>query len=401
MVYVGIPFLFLYKFRMKDMKNITKFINESTIRDLENFLKDNNISIDDAYKILGRHLGRSRSRNLPEFDKFFKEHGLSELNWGRRNNAINHFINVFSEEDKLDILNSIIEKNGVVSIDDFGRSGNIFDFCEGFEEEAKIICSWINGKNRPSGAGEILLKFLIKEASNPSESDILIKGKYLMEVKANTLNIPKSGKSSPSGGIPCGQKGDIRKSWSIYSYMHSTLTGKTYKNGYFDSFNYFQNDEGFESFNEFLKSLNVSDVRTITDTITDAILYQYRFIGDENKNKNKLSNNKINQLRDEVFKQLNPCFNDNNTINNKTRFFNIIGAIQLFLYSAIEEFKYFMCLLYDKRVEDESVDNGKYVLLNSDELLDFDIVLEYLSFGKFAASATKTEGRAGKIFLKR
>lgn len=381
------------------MKSLTQFINEATITDLEKLLKDNNISINDAYKTILRYNSRQDAKRLPEFDNFFTQHGLSNLNWGRRNNAVNQFINIFSEDDKLDILTDIVKNNGVISIDDLQKSGNIFELCKGFEEEAKTICSWVNGKNRPSGAGEILLKFLIKEASGPAEGDILIKDKYPLEVKAHTINKTKYKSGSKSGGQACGQRGDIRKAWSVYSYLYTTLTGKIYKDGYFDTFTYFQNKTGFKQFNSFLKTLDIKDIRIITDTLTEAFLYQYRFIGDENINSLKLPNNKIEELKDEVFEQLNLLFNADNTINDETKFINIIGAIQLFLYSAVEEFKYFMCLLYDKRTENETENNGKYVLLTSDELLDFDEVLKYISFSSFAASATKTEGRAGKIFL--
>lgn len=382
------------------MKTLLQFINEATITDLEEILKSNDISIDDAITTILRHQSRKRAQDLTEFNEFFKRHGLNNLNWGRRNNAVKQFINCFAEDNKLDILSEIVENDGVVSIDDIKTTGNIFDLCKGFEEEAKIICSWVNGKNRPSGPGEILLNFLIKDATSPEEGDISINGE-LMEVKSNTININfKTGQKTRSGGIPVGQKGDIRKSWAVYSYLHTALTNKTYKSGYFDSFNYFQNSKGFNEFNIFLQSLNISDTRKITDTITDAFLYQYKFIGNENERTNEISNYQIKKLKDEVFKQLNPLFNKDNTINDETTFINVIGAIQLYLYSVIEGFSYFMCLLYDKDINNESRENGKYVFLKADELLDFGKVLEHLTFNKFAASATKSEGRAGKIFLK-
>ena len=137
---------------MKDMKSLLQYINEATITDLEKLLKDNDISIDDAYKAILRHHGSKRAQDLTSFNDFFKKHGLTNLNWGRRNNAIKQFINVFAEDGKLDILTDIVENDGMISIDDLETSGNIFELCKGFEEEAKIICSWINGKNRPSGA---------------------------------------------------------------------------------------------------------------------------------------------------------------------------------------------------------------------------------------------------------
>lgn len=342
------------------MKSLLQFIHEATITDLENLLKDNDISIDDAITTILRHQSRKRAQDLTEFNDFFERHGLNNLNWGRRNNAVKQFINCFAEDNKLDILSEIVENDGVVSIDDIKTTGNIFDLCEGFKEEAKIICSWINGKNRPSGPGEILLNFLIKDATSPEEGDISINGK-LMEVKSNTININfKTGQKTRSGGIPVGQKGDIRKSWAVYSYLHTALTNKTYKSGYFDSFNYFQNNKGFNEFNIFLQSLNISDTRKITDTITDAFLYQYKFIGNENERTNKISDYQIEKLKDEVFKQLNPLFNEDNTIKDETAFINVIGAIQLYLYSVIEEFSYFMCLLYDKDINNESRSDEKH-----------------------------------------
>lgn len=378
------------------MKSLLQFLNEATITDLEIFLNDNGISVDDALAAIIKY-NNSKKGNIKEFTKFFKSHGLTQLNWGRGNDAITQFINVFNRENKIDILIEVVENNGVISIDELKTSGNIYDYCKGFEDEAKIICSWLNGTNTPAGQGEILLKFLIKEASTPVEGDILIKPNKLMEVKASTIyGINKS------GGQAAGQKGDIRNAWSIYQYLYENLTGDSKGNGGYDNFIYFQNTHGFNEFNELLKGLKNIDVRKITDVLTEAFLYQYRFIGEEPKNAAGIDGKTINELKDIMFNQLKTIFNEDNTIskNNEMTLINNIGALQLVLYSLIEEFEYFFCILYDKNIENESPNNGKYVFLTKEELFDFKKVLSHLSFGKFASTATKTQGRAGKIFVK-
>lgn len=378
------------------MKSLLQFLNEATITDLETFLNDNGISVDDALAAIIKY-NNSKKGNIKEFTKFFKSHGLTQLNWGRGNDAITQFINVFNRENKIDILIEVVENNGVISIDELKTSGNIYDYCKGFEDEAKIICSWLNGTNTPAGQGEILLKFLIKEASTPVEGDILINPNKLMEVKASTIY-----GTNKSGGQAAGQKGDIRNAWSIYQYLYENLTGDSKGNGGYDNFIYFQNTVGFNEFNELLKGLKNIDVRKITDVLTEAFLYQYRFIGEEPKNAAGIDGKTINELKDIMFNQLKPIFNEDNTIskNNEMTLINNIGALQLVLYSLIEEFEYFFCILYDKNIENESPNNGKYVFLTKEELFDFKKVLSHLSFGKFASTATKTQGRAGKIFVK-
>ena len=107
------------------MKSLLQHINESDLS-IESFLKDNNIDVDDAIKILTKY-AKKENIKLEELEDFFSLHGISQLNWGRRNTAAKQFINLFNEDDNLDVLLEVVKNDGIISVDDLNESGNIFD----------------------------------------------------------------------------------------------------------------------------------------------------------------------------------------------------------------------------------------------------------------------------------
>ena len=384
------------------MKSLLQHINESDLS-IESFLKDNNIAVDDAIKILTKY-AKKENIKLEELEDFFDLHGISQLNWGRRNTAVKQFINLFNEDDNLDVLLEVVKNDGIISVDDLNESGNIFDLCKinnkDFIEEAKVISTWVNQTSSASGPGEILLKFILKEAGIKQGCDVFIRPNKTMEVKSCTISEGKNG----SGGHPAGQKGfddsKIRGSWAIYKYLNEHLFNIKGDNENYEADNsfYFQNNAGFEQFIMLVRDYNLEnttdDREFFIKTIVDAICFQYNFISNKPNAKNKLTN--IDELYDASIKYYNNILRDDFSFDNMK---NLIGCIQLYLYSSIEKFDYLFFFKVDKFGDSEN--SGDYVLFKdcSTSLLKFENIIEYIYFGTLD-NPTSTQGRSGKMFLR-
>lgn len=377
---------------------INERLTDEGIETLTQFLKsadglyDKNIN--EYITVLSKQAQKSGIKQ-DDFDTFFKMHGLSELNWGRNNSASKQFINLFLENDHLDILCDIVKNNGAKSINDISETGNIFkDYCKGWEEEAKTIASWINSRSSSAGPCEMLLKFMLKEGNSRSIGDVGIDNDE-MEVKAATLK----GKSG-SGGHAAGQRGSIKKAASIYWYLNNNLFNIETTNSDAESLNYFQNKDGLNDFNEKLKNNKLlNDIEKISNGIVDALMFQYNFITVDGHYK-KLRN--VEKLRESSLKYCKEKMTSNG-FSSTDDLWNLVGCIQLYLYSVVEGFDYFFAVLIDKNVENESVDNGFYLCVknckdNDSDLLNFNKILNYLSF-KGLESPVSSFGRTGKIII--
>ena len=377
---------------------INERLTDEGIETLTQFLKsadglyDKNIN--EYITVLSKQAQKSGIKQ-DDFDTFFKMHGLSELNWGRNNSASKQFINLFLENDHLDILCDIVKNNGAKSINDISETGNIFkDYCKGWEEEAKTIASWINSRSSSAGPCEMLLKFMLKEGNSRSIGDVGIDNNE-MEVKAATLK----GKSG-SGGHAAGQRGSIKKAASIYWYLNNNLFNIETTNSDAESLNYFQNKDGLNDFNEKLKNNKLlNDIEKISNGIVDALMFQYNFITVDGHYK-KLRN--VEKLRESSLKYCKEKMTSNG-FSSTADLWNLVGCIQLYLYSVVEGFDYFFAVLIDKNVENESVDNGFYLCVknckdNDSDLLNFNKILNYLSF-KGLESPVSSFGRTGKIII--
>jgi hypothetical protein len=384
------------------MKHLFETLSDNGIQKLTDYLKSaeglDDSKIDEYIKILSKHAKKSGIKQ-DDYETFFKNHGLSELNWGRKNSAVKQFVNLFSEDEHLDILSDIIKNNGTVSIDDVKETGNIFkDYCKGWEDEAKTIATWTNSKSANAGPCEMLLKFILHEGNSRTVGDVGIDDEE-MEVKAGTLK----GKQG-SGGHAAGQKGNIRKTWSVYYWLDKYLFNLETSNKIADSRAYFQNDNGVKDFNKKLEEaglLDSSKYEIISNEIVNALCFQYDKIkNDETKNNDldstklkKLQNASLNFIKDKIGKE---GF-------NKQDLLNLVGCIQLYLYSQIENFDYFFAVLIDKNIDNESENNGFYICVkdckdDNTKLLHFNEILEHLKFGPLD-STTSTQGRTGKIYI--
>ena len=381
------------------MKHFNEYFFESlskeSIKKLEQYISDENV--DEYIKLLKRHASKSGIKE-DDYTVFFDKHGISELNWGRKNSAVKQFVNLFSEEDHLDILTKIVKDDGVVSIDDIKETGNIFkDYCSEFSEEAKIIASWTNSKSANAGPCELLLKFIIKEANSKKTGDVTIHNDEEMEVKASTLK----GKSSGSGGHAAGQRGKIRNTWAIYYYLNNNVFNIETSTSEADKLKYFQNKDGVQELNNVIKDKGLS-IEEVTNGIVDALCFQYNFITNENDVKNEL------KTKDKLYKaalNIAKSISKNNEFNSSNDVFNLVGCIQLYLYSQIEGFDYFFAVLVDKNIDNESDNNGFYFCVkncqdDNSELLNFDKILSYIRFGGLD-STTSSQGRTGKIYIKK
>lgn len=390
------------------MRHFYEMLTNNGIKQITDYLKsaeglyDEEIS--EYIKLLSRH-AKKQGLKQDDIKTFFDKHGISELNWGRKNDAVKQFVNLFNENDNLDKLNEIIKNNGTVSIYELKESGNIFnDYCKGFEDEAKTIASWTNSTSANAGPCEMLLKFIIREGTTLTSGDVGIKvttNEEEMEVKAGTLK-----GSSASGGHAAGQRGNIRKAWSIYWYLDHNLFGFNTSNSEADKLQYFQNekDTGFYDFIKKLKENNLLDnPRKISDSIVEALEFQYNFISNEKDAKSNLSTE--NLLKDAAYDQFKQIISKDG-ISSFKMLTNIVGCIQLYLYSQVENFNYFFVVMLDKTIEKESSQNGFYFFVKDCKtedsgLLDFNKILNYLTFGPLD-STTSTQGRTGKIkFVKK
>ena len=381
------------------MKHFNEYFFESlskeSIKKLEQYISDENV--DEYIKLLKRHVSKSGIKE-DDYTVFFDKHGISELNWGRKNSAVKQFVNLFSEEDHLDILTKIVKDDGVVSINDIKETGNIFkDYCSEFSEEAKIIASWTNSKSANAGPCELLLKFIIKEANSKKTGDVTIHNDEEMEVKASTLK----GKSSGSGGHAAGQRGKIRNTWAVYYYLNNNVFNIETSTSEADKLKYFQNKDGVQELNNVIKDKGLS-IEEVTNGIVDALCFQYNFITNENDVKNEL------KTKDKLYKaalNIAKSISKNNEFNSSNDVFNLVGCIQLYLYSQIEGFDYFFAVLVDKNIDNESDNNGFYFCVkncqdDNSELLNFDKILSYIRFGGLD-STTSSQGRTGKIYIKK
>ena len=388
------------------MKHIEKYLFEALsdkgIQTLTDYLKSAeglyDSKIHEYIKILSKHAKESGIKQ-DDYETFFKNHGLSELNWGRKNSAIKQFINLFSDNDHIDILSNIVKNNGTVSINDVTETGNIFkDYCKGWEDEAKTIATWTNSKSANAGPCEMLLKFILYEGNSRTVGDVGIDDEE-MEVKAGTLK----GKQG-SGGHAAGQKGNIRKTWSIYYWLDKHLFNLETSNKIADSRAYFQNDNGVKDFNNKLKDANLLDsskYKIISNEIVNALCFQYDKIKNDESENNELDKSKLKKLQNAALKYVKQNIKDDGF--DKQDLLNLVGCIQLYLYSQVEEFDYFFAVLIDKNVDNENANNGFYICIkdckdDNTELLQFNNILKYLKFGTLD-STTSTQGRTGKIFI--
>ena len=247
----------------------------------------------------------------------------------------------------------------------------------------------------------MLLKFLLHEGSTGKSGDVWIKqdGGKEMEVKASTI-----GSKTPSGGHAAGQKGKIRKTWSLYYFLDKYLFNIDVKNSEADSKKYFQNNNGCSEFIDLCKE---KDIETIAECLVDAICFQYNFINNsiientDNKNYKNIVDANTVPNRNKIIEETIKLLKDGLTFDNIK---NVVGVIQLYLYSIVEDFKFFVGILVAKAdSEKHSTTEGNYILFkcpdnSKSDLLDFNDVLKYISFGALD-STTSSQGRTGKIYL--
>ncbi len=379
------------------MKSLKESLSDKGIQKLTDYLKSaeglEDSKIDEYIKVLSKHAKKSGIKQ-DDYETFFKNHGLSELNWGRKNSAIKQFVDLFSENDHIDELSNIVKYNGTVSIDNVTETGNIFkDYCKGWEDEAKTIATWTNSKSANAGPCEMLLKFILHEGNSKTFGDVGINDEE-MEVKAGTLK----GKSG-SGGHAAGQKGNIRKTSSIYYYLDKYLLNIETSNKIAENREYLQNENGIKDFNNKLKEaglLESSNYKTIANNIVGALCFQY-----DEANTNTLNSDKLENLQKSTLKFIKDNIKADGF--NKQDLLNLVGCIQLYLYSQIEKFDYFFAVLVDKNIDNESINNGFYICVknckdNDSDLLNFNKMLKHLKFGVLD-STTSSQGRTGKIYI--
>lgn len=394
------------------MKSFNEYIFEKLTKEqqdnLLSFVDDTNYN--DIMSLIKNHLNKDKYSTDKHID-FYTRHGLSAIEWRGNGTAQKYFSELFSKSEKLDVLNAIIENDGVVSMFDkkgFSKlplNGNIYDFCKvkvgndiiSFKDEAMDLITWTSKRGTTIGAGEILLKFLLKEGGIGKDRNILIRHNeqdYLVGDKMKVSIHTVSDKNSSGYNIINSTK--LRRTWAIYWYLEKKLfKNEDIKRSDVLDLNYFQNEEKCNTFIDKVKE-NEIDNETLVENIIEAVAYQYRLISETGES-----------INDGIFNKETLIKRGCDVISHRVTFEtlkDLLGCIQLFFYTKIEDIKYLMCLLFGSNSSQHVSSEGKYVLFRcsddtSNELLNFKNVLEYLYFGEVGSSQDK-HGCTGKIYFK-
>jgi phosphopantetheinyl transferase (holo-ACP synthase) len=413
-------------------KDIENLLPEGGLENLERYVRENELSYDEAIGAIKKYVNGKTS--LENFEEFLIEHGLANLSIGNRKLS-DEIKEIFDSKNNTVILkDTIIEHGGAISIDQLinNPEGNIFDnFCEGWEDSARELCCLRPGKSVIVGSGEVFLNILIKGASSRNEGDLIIEHTHPFEVKSITSknDVYKSGPHS------AGRKGRIRLAWELYAYMNTYM----FNNGAITDnaaakLAYFQNNDGLKKFNnKLVKSClqkyaaeNYDDViRAISNTFVDAIFYQYGFIHKRNcinrfkrfiksavNEYDVIDNAQMSNLsgeytiREAVNKIFRASINQDTGFSNMSIILDVLGAVQLYLYSQIEKFEYIIFLCLDEDTSKITSKNGKYLFIygctaegEENPLTNIEKIIDKLQF-KALDMPMHTLGKTGKIFFK-
>ena len=414
-------------------KDIIGILNEGCWEDLERYVREHELDWDEAIGVIKKYVN-SRTK-IENFDEFLTSHGLKNLTIGRRLLS-DEIKEIFDNNNCTFILKeTIINNDGAISIDSLVNEpeGNIFNnFCAGWEDAARACCCLKPGKSAAVGSGEVFLNLLIQGASSGNEGDLIINGTYPLEVKS----ITSRKNSYKSGPHAAGQKGRIRFAWELYAYMYTYMFSEgAITDQAAAKLAYFQNNNGLQKFNNTLikeclqkyATVDFDDIiRTIADTFVDAILYQYGFIpGNRCINRfkkfdkptlgesvNVLDNIQMTSLsgeytsRENVNKIFRANINQVTGFSNSSIILDVLGAVQLYLYSQIEKFEYIIFLCLDENPTLITEKNGKYLFIygcgsegDGNRLTDIEYVISKLSF-KPLDMPMHNQGRTGKIQFK-
>lgn len=414
--------------KLKDYCFIYEELSKSNKKKLDDMVANgtiNNENIDTIDSILQKHTKLAKFNTKEYKDKaenFFKEHGLWKYKWGRNTNAIGVFNDIF--KDKPEILEKIIDGNGVLSFKNMPREGNIFSLCKGFQDEAKSIATLKISGSANAGPCEILLKFILNEGTtDPSGGDVSLRGMGELEVKCVTRTQGKKGISGLSGGHAAGQKTkdktkenntSIRMAWAIYNYVYSKLFDiewtEANKMANDKNYAFLQNNTSYENFCKNYIEPNKPSVKKFAEVLLEALMWQYNFLENNGNSNGRTRLVDKKKLLADIEKELSKIYKDGKLDPNKQRLLDIVGSIQLYLYSLTEEFAHIIFIYYDhndiSRNElnyDEDPDlvkgSGYYVLLDKEKLLDLSNTIENITFGVLDG-VNSTQGRTGKMYFK-
>lgn len=336
---------------------------------------------------------------LIDFDKLTKILQAKGIeSFGPVKDGARYILKLFRHNDNEKTLRRIIEGNGVSISDLKETGGNIFaDLCKGWEEEAKEI-AYIQYKTKSNvGPYEVLLKFLLNEASTGSSGDILIDNSEDFEVKCMTW------KNTKSGGRLAGQKGldgtKIRLAWSIYMYLNEKIFGYDKSDNYAaDNAEYFQKESGFQAFLDEWKKNDITK-EDMAKALVNAICFQYNFITNKRDKDGQLGDTPSlpPKIVNELCKQTENLLKSYDSITFQDMK-DIIGCIQFNLYSFIEQFDYIFIGFLAENKSKQKYD-GKYFFssIKKNEIIDFSKIMKNLYF---SALGKDSQGRTGKIYLK-
>lgn len=414
--------------KLKDYCFIYEELSKSNKKKLDDMIANgtiNNENIDTINNILQKHAKLAKLNTVEYRDKakaFFKKHGLLQYKWGRNTDAIGVFNDIF--KDKPEILEKIIDGDGILSFNDMPKEGNLFSLCKGFQDEAKSIATLKISGSANSGPCEILLKLILNEGTtNPSGGDVSLGDLGELEVKCVTRSEGKKGISGLSGGHAAGQKTkdktkenntSIRMAWSIYNYVYNNLFGLEWteanKMANNKEYAFLQNNTSYTNFCKNYVEPNKPGVKKFAKVLVEALMWQYNFLEQNGKDNGRTNLVDKEKLLADTERELSKIYKNGKMDPDKQRLLDIVGSIQLYLYSVTEEFSHIIFIYYDhndiSRNElnyDEDPElvkgSGYYVLLDRAKLLDLSNTIDNITFGVLDG-VNSTQGRTGKMYFK-
>lgn len=381
MVYVSIPFLFLYKFKNMDMKNITRFISENAETDLSEFIKNNlNNDYESALKILRMH---TSYKGIESFISDYKRKTDEE----RKNSIPGKFIQLL-ENNNIDpsdrktqrLLKSVYRNYSISVIDKFvnaeisfdklisSPNNNIFDIISETAGESSnefkdllnflfenIEYTKFGGNNGKIGEGELLLQLVTNKTPLPKKSsgDVCLPNNCAVEVKCTRSKTALGSSLYNSKAV---SEQFLNAVWETvfnspekdnvlikhYSNNLVTLKGKTYMRCF-----------GSENANVFIQDIlnnmgtfTEGKCRTLFHIYINTLFNQYGISGTSDAAETlfaTLANNDLNPFKLDSKNKL--------SIDNLT---NITGFVHLLAYKEIAKFDYMFVVGAD----------GKYVILD-------------------------------------
>lgn len=387
----------------ENLSKLSDYVNDENFESLFNEIKKASIRLKTRIKSDSDKSKDEKNLEKNYFKKFFINHGLTNKAFNGKPNLGHRIADIFVDNEEVDefnkvILNSKYENGGLISFDELSKDkeGNIFDICKDFKKSAKEILNINNvtAHNRNVGKCEILLKFILSDkATIKGKGDVSLENDINIEVKGFTPG-KKGGAINPSSIESLSHTSKEFLKWLNYSNLEYTGKGAEKKKDGDKIGGQFLGSENANKALEKLVNTENNEGKTITDVdfllenFVKAYAFQY-MVGLNSENVDKILSI-IKKYNDE--EKIIKLEDDKISISKSLT--DMIGLIQLYLYSVVEEFNYIFVINQEK---------GNYSLLeinkrnNSGKITSFTDYKDILNFVKFDAPEAGPKATGSRV----